>query len=456
MAKQVDLLRGSILKSLTALALPIMGSQLVQMAYNLVDMIWVGRVGAGAVAAVGAAGMFMWLSNGLAILGKTGGQVLVAQRLGAGDKQAAARYAGAAIQLATVISLLYTLLMVAGAGPLIGFFKLNSPQVAAQARVYLIIVGLGMFFSFLNQVLIAVVNATGNSHTPFLAMCCGLGLNFVLDPVLIFGVGPVPRMEMAGAALATVLAQVVVFVLLVAYARQDSCLFDQVRLTQRTTPAELAALVRISGPAAVMNVVFPLISMYIARMVAAFGDNAVAVQKVGSQIESISWMTADGFAAAVNSFIGQNYGAGNLKRAKKGFAAAFAMMSLWGVFCSCLLIFAAGPIFGFFIPEQEVLPLGVDYLVILGFSELFMCWEILVEGAYAGLGHTAPPSILSMVLTMARIPLAMVLTSTALGLNGIWWSISISTICKGVILVIMFAVFWRGLQRRMENRPAAK
>ena len=456
MAKQVDLLHGSILKSLTALALPIMGSQLVQMAYNLVDMIWIGRVGAGAVAAVGAAGMFMWLSNGLAILGKTGGQVLVAQRLGAGDKQAAARYAAAAIQLTTVISLVYTLLMVAGAGPLIGFFQLNSPQVIAQARVYLIIVGLGMFFSFLNQVLIAVINATGNSHTPFLAMCCGLGLNFVLDPVLIFGVGPVPRMEVAGAALATVMAQVVVFVLLVAYARQDRCLFDAVRLTQRTTRDELWALVRISGPATVMNVVFPLISMYIARMVAAFGDNAVAAQKVGSQIESISWMTADGFAAAVNSFMGQNYGAGNLKRAQKGFAVAFAMMSLWGVFCSCLLIFAAGPIFGFFIPEEAVRPLGVDYLVILGFSELFMCWEILVEGAYAGLGHTAPPSILSMVLTMARIPLALVLTSTALGLNGIWWSISISSICKGVILVIVFAVFWRGLQRRMENRPAAK
>ena len=317
MAKQVDLLHGSILKSLTALALPIMGSQLVQMAYNLVDMIWIGRVGAGAVAAVGAAGMFMWLSNGLAILGKTGGQVLVAQRLGAGDKQAAARYAAAAIQLATVISLVYTLLMVAGTGPLIGFFQLNSPQVIAQARVYLIIVGLGMFFSFLNQVLIAVINATGNSHTPFLAMCCGLGLNFVLDPVLIFGAGPVPRMEVAGAALATVMAQVVVFVLLVAYARQDRCLFDAVRLTQRTTRDELWALVRISGPATVMNVVFPLISMYIARMVAAFGDNAVAAQKVGSQIESISWMTADGFAAAVNSFMSQNYGAGNLKRAKR-------------------------------------------------------------------------------------------------------------------------------------------
>ena len=340
---------------------------------------------------------------------------------------------------------------VLGAGPLIGFFKLNSPQVIAQAQAYLIIVGCGMFFSFLNQVLIAIINATGNSHTPFLAMCCGLGLNFVLDPVLIFGLGPVPRMEVAGAALATVLAQVVVFVLLVAYARQDHSLFDEVRLTQPATGAELGALVRISAPAMVMNVVFPMISMYIARMVAAFGDEAVAAQKVGSQIESISWMTADGFAAAVNSFMGQNYGAGNLKRARKGFGAAFAMMSLWGVLCSGLLVFAAGPIFGFFIPEQDVLPLGVDYLVILGFSQLFMCWEILVGGAYAGLGHTAPPSILSMLLTVIRIPLAMVLTTTALGLNGIWWSISISTILKGVILVVMFAVFWHGLQRRMER-----
>ncbi len=451
MAKQVDLLQGSIIKSLTALALPIMGSQLVQMAYNLVDMIWIGRVGAGAVAAVGAAGMFMWLSNGLAILAKTGGQVLVAQRLGAGDKKSAARYAAAALQLGTALSLVYTVAMVAGAVPLIGFFGLNSPQVIQQARTYLIIVGLGMFFSFLNQVLIAIINATGNSRTPFFAMAIGLGLNLVLDPLFIFGWGPVPRWEVAGAALATVLAQMVVFFLLVRYARQEKTLFALVDIKQRTTRRELGDLVRISGPAALMNVVFPLISMYIARMVAGWGDTAVAVQKVGSQIESISWMTADGFAAAVNSFVGQNYGAGNMKRAKKGFAAAFGLMTVWGILCTGLLIFLPGPIFRFFIPDPAVVPMGVDYLVILGFSELFMCWEILVQGAYAGLGHTAPSSIVSIAFTAARIPLAMALTQTALGLNGIWWSISISSICKGLIMVAMFLVFLC----RMEKKAAA-
>ena len=97
------------------------------------------------------------------------------------------------------------------------------------------------------------------------------------------------------------------------------------------------------------------------------------MQKVGSQIESISWMTADGFAAAVNSFIAQNCGAGNLRRARKGFGAAFLLMTIWGIFCTALLVFCAAPIFRFFIPEADVLPMGVDYLVILGYSELFMC-----------------------------------------------------------------------------------
>lgn len=447
MAKQVNLLQGSIVKSLTALALPIMGSQLIQMAYNLIDMLWIGRVGAGAVAAVGAAGMFMWLSNGLVILARIGGQVLVAQSIGAGDMKKAGRYAAAALQLGAALALAFTLLLTLGAAPLIGFFKLNSPQVVAQARVYLVIVGAGMFFSFLNQVLVAIINATGDSRTSFFAMGCGLGLNIVLDPLLIFGIGPFPAWGVAGAAVATVLAQVVVFALFLRYARREERLFPHVHLGRRAGREELWAMVRISGPSAVMNVLFPLISMVIARMVAGWGDNAVAVQKVGSQIESISWMTADGFAAAVNSFIGQNYGAGNLQRARKGFKVSFALMTVWGVLCTCLLVFCAGPIFQFFIPEAEVLPMGVDYLVILGFSELFMCWEILVEGAYAGFGHTLPASAVSTVFTALRIPAALVLGATALGLSGIWWSISISSICKGLLLSAMFAVFLNKMTR---------
>ena len=93
MSKRVDLLNGSIISPLIRLALPIMGTSLIQMAYNMVDMIWIGRIGAGAVAAVGAAGMFMWLSGGLMILARMGGQVYTAQNLGAGNLEEAGKYA---------------------------------------------------------------------------------------------------------------------------------------------------------------------------------------------------------------------------------------------------------------------------------------------------------------------------------------------------------------------------
>ena len=99
MQKKIDLVNGPVLSSLTRLAVPIMATSLIQMAYNMTDMIWIGRVGAGAVAAVGAAGMFMWLSNGMAVLPRMGGQVKVAQSIGAGDIEAAGRYAAAALQM---------------------------------------------------------------------------------------------------------------------------------------------------------------------------------------------------------------------------------------------------------------------------------------------------------------------------------------------------------------------
>ena len=181
--------------------------------------------------------------------------------------------------------------------------------------------------------------------------------------------------------------------------------------------------------------------MMIARMVAGYGDAAVAVQKVGSQIESISWMTADGFAAAVNSFLAQNHGAEKPDRIRKGYRSAMGVVLIWGVLCTVLLIFFPEPIFRLFITEQDVIPMGVDYLVILGVSQLFMSVEITTAGAFAGLGKTLPPSLSSTILTAARIPLAWVLVQTPLGLNGIWWSITISSIFKGIVLFLWFRSF---------------
>ena len=115
-------------------------------------------------------------------------------------------------------------------------------------------------------------------------------------------------------------------------------------------------------------------------------------------------------------------------------------MIVWGLFCSGLLIALPGPIFGLFIHEPEIIPMGIDYLKILGYSQLFMCIEITTVGAFSGLGKTLPSSILSIIFTSARLPVAVALSATALGIDGIWWAFTVTSIAKGLIFFTGYMV----------------
>lgn len=437
MKTRINLLEGKILPALSALALPIMATSLIQMAYNLIDMIWIGKIGASAVASVGAAGMFMWLSNGLATLAKMGGQIKVGHALGAQKKEDAAFYAQSSIQMGIVFAVMFGILSIVFADEMIGFFQLNSAQVIQDAKLYLMITCGLVIFSFVNQIFTGILTAMGNSRTSFIATGIGLVLNIVLDPLFIFGFGVIPPMGVAGAAIATVLAQLVVMLLFLYTILRDMVLFCDVHILHSYSSQHTREIFRIGFPSAVQSMLFSGISMVIARLIAGWGDAAVAVQKVGSQIESISWMTAEGYAAALNSFVAQNHGAKNTGRIWEGYRLSMVVMLSWGVFCSLVLIVFPQVIFQVFIQELEVLPMGVDYLRILGVSQLFMCMEITTAGAFSGLGKTLPPSIVSILLTGARIPMAMLLGSW-MGLNGVWWAITISSIGKGIVLLGWF------------------
>lgn len=439
--RKIDLTKDPILPSLAGLALPIMATSLIQMAYNLIDMLWIGRIGSAAVAAIGAAGMYMWLSNGLATLAKMGGQVKVAHALGAKREEEAAEYAQSALQLSLIFGIGFGLISVVAATPMISFFKLNSAAVIADAEIYLQITCGGVVFSFLNQVFTGVLTAMGNSRVTFVATTIGLVFNIVLDPALIFGLGPLPAMGVVGAALATVFSQVIVTAIFVVIAYKDHVVLRKIHLLKSFYKESMAQIIRIGFPIGVQSMFFTVISMIIARMVAGFGDAAVAVQKVGSQIESISWMTAEGFGAAVSAFMAQNLGAGSKERIIKGYRVAIGLEIVWGILCTVLLIVFPDYIFKIFITEKEILPMGVDYLKILGVAQFFMCIELTTAGAFTGLGKTIPPSITSIVLSAVRIPIASVLVAVGMGLNGIWWSITISCILKGIVMFVWFLYY---------------
>lgn len=450
MKQNVNLLEGSIAGGLAKLALPIMGTSLIQMAYNLTDMIWIGRINSGAVAAVGAAGMYMWLSNGFSILARMGGQVLMGQTLGAGKKEEARNYARAALQLGIFFGILYGLVAVLGNRPLIGFFHLNSEVVIEQARWYLIITCGGIVFNFLNQIFTGLLTAMGNSVVTFRSTTIGLAVNLVLDPVLIFGMGPIPAMGAAGAAIATVFAQMIVFLLYVWSVRKEPLIFKDLRIFTVTGFCYFKEIIAVGLPTAVQSLIFTGISMLIARIIAGWGDAAVAVQKVGSQIESISWMTAEGFGSAVNAFTAQNYGAGRKDRVRKGYRTALKIVLAWGCFTTFVLLAFPEVLFKIFITEADVIPMGVDYLRILAVSQLFMCTEATAAGTFQGLGKTMPPSLTGIVFNALRIPMALALGATVLGLNGIWWSISISSILKGIILPVWLGVIFYRWKRKLK------
>lgn len=436
MSKQIDLTSGNIVEKLVKLSLPIMGTAFIQIAYSLIDMIWVGKIGSKSVAAVGTAGFYPWLAMAFIMISKVGGEIKVAQSVGEKNEKDTKYYIKSAIEVNMLLSFLYSLVLIFFKSPLIGFFKLGDMEVINMSEQYLVIVGLGMMFYFINPVFTSIFVGLGNSKLPFKINTIGLVTNIILDPVLIFGIGPLPEMGVVGAAIATITSHIVVSLCFIYLIRKDKADHFKIKLFREIDFSYYKTLFVLGAPVAVQNGLFTIFSMIMGVIVASFGPVAIAVQKVGSQIESISWNSCDGFASALSSFVGQNYGAKKIDRINKSTKYALIGVFIWGSLTTAILVFLGEPIFRAFINEPEAILKGVDYLKILGYSQLFMCLEITVAGIFKGLGRTYIPSIIIAVLTGCRIPLAILLCRTdILGLNGIWWSITLSSVIKGILLV---------------------
>ena len=441
MDKKIDLTEGGIVEKLVKIAIPIMATSFIQIAYNLIDMMWVGKNCSNSVAAVGTAGFYPWLAMAFVMFSKIGGEVKVAQSMGEKNTKEVKSYIKSSIELNVFLSITYTLVLILFNKQLIDIFNLGDLEVITMSRQYLVILAIGMIFYFINPVFTSIFIGLGNSSIPFRINTIGLIANIILDPLLIFGFGPIDALGTNGAGIATITAQIIVTCVFVGYIIKNKIEYFKVKYFRNIELEYFKTLYKLGLPVAIQNALFTLISMAMGVIVASFGPVAVAVQKVGSQIESISWMSADGFASALSTFTGQNYGAYKFDRINKGSKIGLIGALIWGSITTLVLVFLGDIIFRAFINEPDAIIKGVDYLKILGYSQLFMCIEITITGILKGLGRTYIPSVTSIVLNLARIPMAIVLSKPdILGINGIWWSISISSIFKGIILLSIFVI----------------
>lgn len=436
-----DLTQGPIFKSLISLAIPIIGMSFVQMAYNMVDMIWLGRVGSSAVAAVGTASFFTWFGVSLLLIPKVGAEIGISQSLGKKDMGKANTFATNSLILAITMAIIYGIITYIFAPGLVQIFNLEEQNVNEMAISYLRIIALGAPFYYINPTLGGIFTGAGDSKLPFRTTATGLAINILIDPLFIFGVGSFEGFGSNGAAIATIISQAIVSLLFFRLIYIKKSVIVPMKESFKIVSSTFNRILKLGTPVAVQSTLFSIFAIIIAKIVSKWGALPIAVQSVGSQIEALSWMTASGFSTALASFTGQNFGANKWNRIYSGFLSTVALSCAVGFVVMVVFIFGGEQIFSVFIPEPEAIKLGAIYLGILGVSQIFMCLEISTSGAFYGIGKTMPPSWVSIVFTGARIPMALWLSTEAMfGLYGVWWSISISSIFKGVVLFLWF--FW--------------
>jgi putative MATE family efflux protein len=308
----------------------------------------------------------------------------------------------------------------------------TPPEVTALGRRYLgtYLIGAPLIYGFF--AVDAAFRAAGDTRTPLALLAASVAVTLVLDPVLILGLGPAPRLGIAGAAIATVCTRGAAFVMGVIILRRRGL----ARFGGGDASATLRAVARIGLPTALTGVLFSVIYVALTRTVTQFGTPALAALGLGHRIESWLYMIGVGFGASAAAIVGQNMGAGHPERARRAGWIATAYASAPGiVFCAAELLFPER-FAAIFTTDPAVVAETARYLRIAAVSQLVICAEIVLEGALGGSGDTVPPMLASTVLTASRIPLAA--WAARFGPAGIWWVISGTAFARGVAMMAIW------------------
>jgi putative MATE family efflux protein len=415
------------------LAAPAVAMMACHFSFNLIDSIWVGRlIGPAALAAVSTAGFYVWVALSLGEMVEIGLIAVAARRHGEGDPERAARAAAAAVAYALVAGLVVS---VAGLALASTMFRVMTvpPEVATLGRAYLFtwLLGCPLVFGFF--AIEATFRAAGDTRTPFLMLAGSVCFSILLDPLLIIGIGPFPKLGVEGAALASVMVRGGGFLLGFVIALRRGLL----RIAApdwRTLPT----IIRIGAPLSLSGVLLSVIYMWLTRFTSRFGTPALAALGVGHKMEGLGFIAISGFALAAGALVGQNLGARQEERAREAVRLTVAYCLAVTVTTAVAFLVIPGKLVALFTRDPQVITDGVLYLRVIAFAQIGQSFELILEGALAGAGYTFWPQIASTSLTAMRIPLAA-WWSRPFGLLGIWLALSVTAIARGIAMIL----FWK-------------
>ena len=416
---KAQLTDGPVVKTLIKLSLWMMVGIIGMVAFNLVDTFFVGRLGTLELAAMSFTFPVILVISSLAMGLGIGTSAVLSHAIGEGDHHKVQRLTTDGLLLSVLIVTAFTVAGMLTIEPLfraLGADNETIPLIKDYMRIWYI----GVPFVIIPMVGNNAIRATGDTKTPSAIMMVAVTVNLVLDPLLIFGLGPFPRLELKGAALATVLARATTFIVsLLILSRRENMITLKVPGLKEVFQS-WKQILYIGVPAAGTNIILPISIGIVTRLVSAYGPERVAGFGVASRIEMFALTLILALGTVIIPFVGQNLGAGKKERIWEGvkFSLLFAMF--WGVFLFVLLLFFARPIAGIFNKNPAVIESTALYLIIVSISYGAQGVFRLASSIFNGLRKPLPAALLAVIrMFVIYIPFAL-LGSRIFGLRGIF------------------------------------
>lgn len=437
---------GRIFNSLFNLAVPIILANVLQSAYQLIDTFWLGRLGANAVAAVSISFPLLFLVLSLGSGLTLAGTVLVSQAFGAEDNKRVDFNSSQTISLIFFISLLLSVISYYSANPLMTIIG-AGPEIFDDSVSYFQVSSIGFVFLFMFFAFQSLMRGIGNVMLPVYIVLITVFLNLVLDPLFIYGYGPVPGYGVAGAAVASIITQALSAVagLWILFRGKSGIRihFNQMRPHLST----LKKILNLGLPASIEQSTRALGMAFMVVLVTGFGSEVVAAYGIGARILSFIIIPALGLAIATTSLVGQNIGAIKIKRAEQvaKLSSSIAFFGLTGI--GILMYFFAVPITAFFIPnDPDVIEDAAYFIKIMAPSFGLLGVQQVLNGVFNGAGFTKASMLISILnLWIIRFPVAFILSHrTDLSYEGIWWAFPISNAIAALAAFIYFKQgYWK-------------
>lgn len=450
-----SLTEGPIARTLVAFALPILFGNVLQSMNGSVNSIWVGRfLGEAALSATANANSIMFLLIGGVFGVSMAATILVAQSIGAGKMDEARRVVGTS---ATFFALLSIAISIAGwiLAPQLLDWMQTSPEATPFARAYLRVIFVAIPFLYLYAFVMGVMRGAGDSATPFKFLLLSVGLDIVLNPLLIFGYGPVPRLGIAGSALATLIANAVSLAALLVYVYRKQnplCLRGPELAYLKPDGAIIGALLRKGLPIGLQIIVISANAVALISLVNPYGTDTTAAYGAAWLLWNYLQMPAFAIGAAVSSMAAQNVGANRWDRVHRIAGAGVVFHCILTGSLLLVLILLNKIALGLFLPAGPALDIAGHINVTSAWSFLFFGVSMVLFGVVRSTGAVMPPLIvLTFALWAVRIPIAVGF-APRFGADAIWWSFPIAS---GVSALLAIAYYrWGGWRRaRMIAAP---